>query len=24
VLANDRAGYYWNNWGAVTLAISHR
>ncbi|WP_412023434.1 hypothetical protein [Burkholderia cepacia] len=22
VFANDRAGYYWNNWGAITLTIS--
>lgn len=22
VFANDRPGYYWNNWGYVTLAVS--
>ncbi|MBN3815431.1 hypothetical protein G3N57_01905 [Paraburkholderia sp. Se-20369] len=22
VFANDRAGYYWNNWGGITLTIS--
>jgi len=21
VFANDRTGYYWNNWGAITLTI---
>ncbi|WP_155710279.1 hypothetical protein [Burkholderia stagnalis] len=22
VFANDRIGYYWNNWGMVTLTVS--
>ncbi|WDD92208.1 hypothetical protein Bsp3421_002196 [Burkholderia sp. FERM BP-3421] len=21
VFANDRSGYYWNNWGSVTLTV---